>query len=167
MPWLDRELTAAGFTVTRLAMPHPDEPTIDDWVGALASAVGTPDADTHFVGHSVGCQTIMRYLAGLDDVRMGKLVLVAPWFTLTEEGGKSGAEEKPWLETPIDTDKVRRLSSEILAIFSDDDPLVPLSDAELFRERLGARIVVKHGMHHFGGDSGVTELPEARDFLVQ
>ena len=167
MPWLDRELTAAGFDVKRLPMPHPDEPTIRDWVQTLAHAVGMPDADTHFVGHSVGCQTIMRHLAQLPaSTKVGKLVLVAPWFGLVNLEPGEGPIAQPWLETPIDTDRVRTIAREILAIFSDDDPVVPKDNVEMYRERLSAHTVVLHAKGHLSEDSGVTELPEARDFLV-
>ncbi len=168
MPWLDRELTTAGFTVQRLAMPHPDEPTIDDWVAALTTAVGTPDADTHFVGHSIGCQTIMRYVAGLPEgERVGKLVLVAPWFRLMNLQSGEDDIAREWIEKVIDTDKVRRISSGILGIFSDNDPVVPKNNADLYRERLGVQVVMLHAKGHIGEDSGVTELPVARDFLVK
>jgi predicted alpha/beta hydrolase family esterase len=167
MPWLDRELTAAGCVVTRLSMPHPETPTIDDWVRALAAAVGTPDGNTHFVGHSVGCQTVMRYIAGLsDDVHVGKLALVAPWFGLVGLQEHENPIAQPWLDTPIDTDAVRRRTDSILAIFSDDDPVVPLTNVDLYRDRLDAHCIVLHAKDHLGGDSGVTELPEVRDFLI-
>ena len=166
MPWLDRELTAAGFDVKRIAMPHPDEPTIHDWVQALADVIGTPDRETNLVGHSVGCQTIMRYLASLASPSVGRLVFVAPWFGLVNLEPGEEPIAKAWLETPIDTDDVRKSAAGILAIFSDDDPVVPLTNVDVFRERLGAQTVVLHGKGHFSADSGVTELPEARDFLL-
>jgi predicted alpha/beta hydrolase family esterase len=148
-------------------MPHTDEPTIDDWVNMLAVAVGTPDADTHFVGHSIGCQTVMRYLAGLSaKTNVGKLVLVTPWFGLMNLEPGEDIIAKPWLETPIDTDKVQRSASNILALFSDDDPVVPKDNVDMFRERLSARIVILHAKGHITEDDGVKELPEARDFLV-
>lgn len=162
MPHLKRILTERGYEVIAPQMPNSDTPTIESWVPKVTELIGTPDSETHFVGHSVGCQTIMRAIANLPEgSRVGHVVLIAPWFNLTEEGGKGGVEEKPWLETPIDTAAVRRNTEDITAIFSDDDPLVPLSDSELFRERLDARIIVEHGMDHLGGDSGVTELPSA------
>jgi predicted alpha/beta hydrolase family esterase len=171
MPWLDRELTAAGFAVQRLSMPHPDTPTIDDWVGALASAVGTPDADTHLVGHSIGCQTIIRYLAGLPENRnAGRVVYVAGW---VQRGSLMNLEPeeipvaRPWVETPIDFERARSVSGPSLAILSDDDPVVVPDNDARFHELLGSEVVILHAKGHFSEDSGVTELPEARDFLLR
>ena len=52
--WLKKELEQRGFFVEVPAMPHPDEPTIEDWVEKLSSVVGEPDEQTFFVGHSIG-----------------------------------------------------------------------------------------------------------------
>lgn len=171
MPWLDRELTAAGFEVARLSMPHPETPTIEDWVGALSDAVGTPDAGTHFVGHSIGCQTVIRYLAGLPGgVRTGRAVYVAGW---VQRGSLTGLEPdevpiaEPWVETSIDFDRARAAVEKSLAILSDDDEVVIPDNERRFRELLGSEVVVLHAKGHFSDDSGVTELPEARDFLVR
>ena len=162
MPDFKHKATDAGYTVIAPAMPNADAPTIASWVATLADIVSTPDGNTHLVGHSIGCQTILRYLGGLPEFsRVGHVVLVAPWFNLTnlEAGEEPIARE--WLETPIDTDAVRRFTEDITAIFSDDDSVVPLSDAELFRERLDARVIIEHEKGHFSQDSGVTELPSA------
>jgi predicted alpha/beta hydrolase family esterase len=66
---------------------------------------------------------------------------------------------KPWLETPINTDKIKTLTKNIVAVFSDDDPDVSLDDSKLFKERLGAKIIVEHNKGHFSDDACVTELP--------
>jgi predicted alpha/beta hydrolase family esterase len=50
------------------------------------------------------------------------------------------------------------MSKKITCIFSDNDPDVPLSDAELFKEKLGAEIIVEHEKGHFDDDAGVKEL---------
>lgn len=59
-PWLKNELEKKGFSVGVPPMPHPEIPTISDWVNCIAVAVGQPDENTFFVGHSIGCQAILR-----------------------------------------------------------------------------------------------------------
>ena len=61
-PWLKRELEARGFTVDVPQMPEAATPKIDLWVPALAQAVGAPDVELVLIGHSIGVQTILRYL---------------------------------------------------------------------------------------------------------
>jgi hypothetical protein len=145
-------------------MPDRDTPRIGTWVPKIAEVTGAPDRDTHFVGHSIGCQAILRYLQTLPDgTRVGHVVLVAPWMNLTlkPRPDDERAVAHPWLTTPIATDKVRRIATDITCIMSDDDPEVPLTDADIFRNLLGARIVIEHAHGHFSDDSGVTRLPSA------
>lgn len=171
-PWLGRELEQRDFSVVCPAMPDTDAPKIDAWVEHLRGLVGSVDSDTHFIGHSIGCQTILRYLEALPrDSRIGGVVLVAGWMHLTPECLPTAEERAiaaPWLTLPIDFTKVAPVvAGKIDAIFSDDDPDVPMSDASIFKEKLGATITVEHGKGHFSGSDGVIELASARDAVLR
>lgn len=169
-PWLKKELEVKGFEVRVPQMPDAANPRIEKWVPALAAAVGVADEETYFVGHSIGCQTVIRYLASLSEsAKVGGVVCVAGW--LTRLTGDLSAEEieiaRPWIEAPIDFEKVRRINSRFAAIFSDDDPFVLFNEnIALFREKLGAMIIVEHAKGHINGEAGVAELPSARDALL-
>ncbi len=167
-PWLKNKLEEKGFEVFVPAMPNPDVPTIDAWVSCLRDAVGVPDEETYFVGHSIGCQTIMRYLASLpQDIKVGGVIFVAPWFTLMNLSSKEESGiAKPWLETPIDLEKVKSHSSFFITFFSDDDPVVPLDNQELFKQNLNAEVFVEHEKGHLGGDDHITEFPTLLDKLL-
>ena len=78
--------------------------------------------------------------------------------TIREEGEEIIEIAKPWMETPIDFTKVKRMVGETLAIFSDNDPYVPLSQKDLFERELGAKVVIEHNKGHFDPYSGVREL---------
>ena len=146
-PWLKKELENKGYEVHTPSMPNTNYPEISSWVNYLSEVVGEPDEETYFVGHSIGCQTIMRYAASLNDgSKIGGIVFVAGFFNLYADDYDQEEHDtaKPWLETPIDTDKVKRICPKITAIFSDNDPDVPLSDSEIFKERLGAKIIVEN-----------------------
>ncbi len=169
-PWLKKEMEARGFEVHVPSMPNPLTPTMEEWIPYLARAVGEPDLQTYFVGHSIGCPTIIHYLATLPrGARVGGVVFVAPWFML--KNLESEDEEKiaaPWLTTPVDFDKVKAATSRFKAIFSDDDPFVSYDDnAPIFQEKLGAEIVLERGKQHLNGEANVTELPSARDALLE
>jgi predicted alpha/beta hydrolase family esterase len=150
-PWLKTELENRGHKVELLQMPGTESPKIDEWVPYLAQSVGNADDKTYFVGHSMGCQTILRYLETLPaDVRVGGAVLVAGFFHLT---GVTKPDEVlmvwPWINTPIDFDKVKSHTDKFTAIFSDNDAFVPLTNVKLFQQNLGAKTIVEHDMNHF------------------
>jgi predicted alpha/beta hydrolase family esterase len=169
-PWLKRELEFRGFEVQVPAMPDPSEPIIDVWVPHLAKLVGEPDEQTFFVGHSIGCQTILRYLQTFGQgKKVGGAVFVAGWFVLSDlESEEEKIIGKPWIEMPIDFAKVKSISKNFVAIFGDNDPVVPYEEnRKLFEERLNARIIVEHSKGHFSGSDGVTELPSVLEAILE
>ncbi|KKT72020.1 MAG: hypothetical protein UW63_C0003G0037, partial [Candidatus Uhrbacteria bacterium GW2011_GWF2_44_350] len=125
--WLKSELEKRGFEVVVPQMPEASAPAIEKWVPYLAELVGTPDTETFLVGHSIGVPTIMRYLERIDS-SIGGAVGVAGWFNLIPGSIGGPAEEtiaKPWLDLPIDTEKIKKVCPKFTAIFSDNDPYVP------------------------------------------
>lgn len=164
-PWVKEKLEEKGFLVYSLEMPDRDHPKIEPWVSKIKETVISPDENTHFIGHSIGCQTIMRYLE-TSEKPVGKIVLVAPFFSLigTEEDTDEEKElAKPWLETEINTDKVKINCKEIVCIFSDNDPVVSLDQKEIFEKRLNAKTIIEHNMGHFSDDDGVLKLQSVVD----
>ena len=167
-PSVKKELEAKDFEVIVPEMPNSKEPKINEWVSKLKEIVPLPNKNTYFIGHSIGCQTILRYLQELPEkTKVGKIVLVAPWFHLQNiEGPEAEKIAQPWLETPIDFDKINSHITQITAIFSDNDPWVPVSDKEIFRKLLNAKIIVEHNKGHFAQDDGITELPKVIEEIV-
>src|SRR3989338_6685659 len=70
--WIRKQLEVRGFIVMALAMPHTEAPDMEEWTAKLKQEISAPDQNTYFIGHSIGCQAIMRYLAGLSsDTKIG------------------------------------------------------------------------------------------------
>ena len=165
-PWLKSELEKKGFEVLVPEMPDPDHPRIDTWVPFLADVVGKPNKETYLVGHSVGCQTILRFLEKAKG-EVGGCLFVGGWLPLKNLTADEKSVAKQWLETPINFDRVRKTTKNFTAIFSDNDPYVPLENAELFKNNLGARTVIEKQLGHFTEEEGVTELPVALNELLK
>ena len=138
-PWLKKELEARDFEVFVPQLPDPETPRIDRWVPALAAAVGKPDEQTYFVGHSMGCQTIARYLESLrENIMVGGAVFVAGFFKRLTNFEDDAVRDiaAAWLTAPLDLQKVKQHLPKSAAIFSDDDPYVPLDNKEDFENEL-------------------------------
>ena len=71
-----------------------------------------------------------------------------------------------FVQPPLDFGRVKKNCERMVAIFSDNDPYIPLSQAEVFEKKLGAKVVVLHARGHFSSSEGTTELPEARDAIL-
>ena len=170
-PWLKKELETKNFEVFVPKMPDAGSPRIKKWIPAVAEIVGTADEDTFFVGHSMGCQAIARYLETLPEgIKVGGAIFVAGFFKhLTGLGEEPNFEEieKEWLGTPLDLEKAKNHLNESVAIFSDDDPYVPLDNIDDFRDKLSSKIIIQHKMNHFSSNWGVTELPVVLEELLK
>ena len=64
-------------------MPDTANPKIKEWVSELEKQVSELDENTYFVGHSIGCQTIMRYLENKETRKIGGILFATPWLNFT------------------------------------------------------------------------------------
>ena len=162
-PWLDKQLSNENNIVYRFDMPNTTSPDIDEWVSFLDSKVESLDENTFFVGHSIGCQTIMRYLQTKNMCKIGGILFVAPWLELLDfaiQDEESFKVAKPWLNTKIDFEKVKQFTNNINCIFSDNDYFVSLDQKDKFEKLLDANTIVVSGKGHISQDDGVYELKE-------
>ena len=167
-PWLKTELEKNNFQVQVLAMPKPENPNIETWISFLSKVVGNVDENTYFIGHSIGCQTILRYLESLSsDKKIGGAIFVAGWFTLMNL--KTDEERdiaRPWLETAINLKKVKQHTKNFFAVFSDDDDVVPQENQKLFEKGLEAKTIMETGKGHFSGNDGIKDLPIVLEIIL-
>ncbi|MBI3093032.1 MAG: alpha/beta hydrolase [Candidatus Levybacteria bacterium] len=166
-PWLKQELEEKGFTVVVPSMPDTENPKIKVWVSHLAKIVGTPNKTDYFVGHSLGCITILRYFETLkDNQKVGGSVLVAGFAHDLEYDGYKG-ELSSFFQTAVNWEKIKKHCNKFIAIHSDDDPWVPVKHSKIYKEKLGAKAIVMHKMKHFSGDDGITQLPIVLDSVLK
>lgn len=170
LPWLAHELEQKGFEVHSPEMPETDTPKTEPWISYFKKQVGVADEDTYFVGHSIGCLTILRYLEKYNE-KIGGAVLVAPWITLNPESFATPEDKQvvdEWTAGSFDWPRLKNLCHNFVALFSEDDPDVPFADNKpIFEKELGAKIIVEEEKGHFTADKGVTELPVVLEELLK
>jgi predicted alpha/beta hydrolase family esterase len=140
-------------------MPDSNAPKIEVWTEVLKDISGDVDEKTYFVGHSIGCQTIIRMLEKHESKKVGGAIFLAGWFHLKDFTYKEEPKleklkrqiAEPWINNTIDFSKVQSRfdPGTITAIFSDNDPYVDIINAEIFKQKLGARILVESGKGHY------------------
>jgi predicted alpha/beta hydrolase family esterase len=145
--WIKKELSKNHkYKVYSLNMPDKDYPKISKWINHLKKSAGILDNDTYFIGHSIGCQAILRYLEKQKNIA-GGAVFVAGWFKVKglEDDGKKII--RPWMKK-VNLSNVKKRLLKSVALFSDNDPYVSLSDTKYFKE-LGSKIIIQHNKGHF------------------
>jgi len=149
-PWVKEKLEKEGYKVIIPEMPETNFPKLSGWLPKLRETISQPDEDIYLVGHSLGCITILRYLESLKaGEKIGGAIFVAGF---TDD--LSYKEIANFFERPIDFEKIRVHCAKFVAIHSDNDPYVSLKYGDIFKERLGARVIVKNNMGHFSGKIG-------------
>ena len=163
-PWLRGELEERGYEVVIPAMPDTHHPRVGPWVQALHDAIGEPRPDDVFVGHSLGCIAIIRYLLTLARGQtVGQCIFVAGFY---EELGPEYEKLRSFLDSPIDWPHVRAACPSFSVIHSDDDTAVPVYCARNLAVALEVPMELQTGYGHFSGDDGITELPIVLEKIV-
>lgn len=168
-PWLKSELENNGYKVTIPEMPNSNAPKIDAWVGKLKEQI-TPNEKTILVGHSIGCQAILRYLEQLDkDIKIKGAIFVAPWLSLKENiflNEKFKKVGMPWLEKKIDFEKVKTHTENFVTIFSSNDPFVAVSQCDVFQKKLDSKNIILKNKGHFTQYDNVAILFEVFEEII-
>lgn len=153
-PWLRArpEIRARYDEVLGPMIDDPGTPTIEAWLDSLGRALADEDlSQVHLMGHSVGCQAVLRYLATLPAGAAGPagVLCVAGWWDVDNAWGSL----RPWVDTPFDMARARAASGKIIVLLSDDDPFTSdhETNARLWRERVGAEVRLVPGAKHFNG----------------
>ncbi|MEK6918552.1 MAG: alpha/beta hydrolase [Nanoarchaeota archaeon] len=174
MNWYEsvaRTLEKEGFKVEIPEMPDTHSPVIREWVEKLVKIVGEVDEETYFICHSIGCKAVMKYLEGevADGDVCGGVIFVGGWFSLSKEATPEPQMKltaKPWLEMKTNFEKIKTRAKKFVAIFSDNDPYVPMNNVTLYQSNLDSEIIMLSGMGHFDEETASTkELPIVVELL--
>lgn len=167
-PKIKEDLEQIGYSV---AVPffETGNPVASNRLSKLEDIIEEPDEDLILIGHSIGAPTIYRYLENLEQGQSIKAAVFVAGFT-----NNLGAEElSNFFETEIDYPKIKQRCKNFLAIHSNNDPYVPISHGETFRENLGATLLIKENMGHFSSSNNstanvtvtCTDLPEILEYI--
>jgi len=159
---LKKELESRGVDVVIPSMLNPDYPDCKEWVNTIKKNVALLQRRTLLIGHSLGCISILRYLETLKPgQKIHAAILVAGF---TDELGTP--ELQSFFAKPIQWSKIKSHYDKLIAIHSDNDPHVALKYGDIFKEKLGAKLIVCHNMKHFSGDDGITEFPRILEEIL-
>ena len=163
-PWFTRVAARFG-KVTVPDMPHPDEPRVDLWPKEINRVLAElpPASSCLLVGHSVGCQAILRALAIKKPPSLLGAVFVAGWWSVN--GAWPSLE--PWCALDFDVEKARYLLPRSHVLLSSNDPFNPdyHDNARLWRERLGSEVQIVAGAAHFNRSEEPSVLAAVEEIM--
>jgi predicted alpha/beta hydrolase family esterase len=159
-PWVQKQLTLKGILTQAPEMPGFYEPNYEKWKEMLEGF--KPDGNTALVGHSCGGGFLVRWLSE-NDVKVGKVVLVAPWLNPEKE-----AKIDPnFFNFEIDSN-IAQKTAGLTVMYSADDFSDILETINILKSKLiGANFQEFPDKGHFVLDSMKTEaFPELLEVLI-
>ena len=133
------ELEKRGVYTRALSMPSPENPICIEWVKEIKRHLErNNDDEVYLVGHSVGASAILRYLEseGIKPLITGAVLVSG----LCERSKNEKINN--FLDRPFDYPNIKSRVKKFAIIHGDNDPNVPLSDAETLSKVLGGKLTV-------------------------
>jgi uncharacterized protein len=153
-PWLQDQLVALGVDCHVLAMPNSSQPDLNAWLAKIRQSVAVHNEDVYFVGHSLGCITVLRHLGQINQA-IGGVVLVA--------GFAEAVPKLPQLDEftaqPLNTAHLRQRIKQRCVIASDNDATISFAFTEELSQQLDARFLTVKNGGHFLLSEGFDTLP--------
>ena len=159
LPWLQKELMIRDIKADTPEVPLAYEPKWDVWCREVERFDITPD--TMLIGHSAGGGFWVKYLSLHPELRVDKVVLVAPWVDPDK------TLEEDFYAGELDRTLVQRTNG--VTIFrSDDDSDNVLTSIDRILENVDdVQVKDFHGYGHFTYQNlGGEAFPELLKVLV-
>lgn len=128
--WVQRQLILKDIHAVSIEPPFPFRPRYDEWKKEFERFDITPE--TILVGHSCGGGFLIRYLSEHKDLKVGKVVLVAPW---TNPDNYEVSDTADFFDFEIDPDFPSRTAGTVVFISSNDEPSV-VKTVDILKEKV-------------------------------
>jgi predicted alpha/beta hydrolase family esterase len=159
LAWLQSQLIKRDIPAATPEIPRSYEPEWGLWVKEVERFEIGPE--TMLIGHSCGGGFWVRYLSEHKDLRVGKVVLVAPWLD------PDGDQTNGFFDFEIDPELVKRTKG--VTIFNSDNDMGNVhKSVAILRENIkDAEYKEFHKYGHFCfEDMNTTEFPELLEELL-
>ncbi|PIR53615.1 hypothetical protein COU76_00120 [Candidatus Peregrinibacteria bacterium CG10_big_fil_rev_8_21_14_0_10_49_10] len=153
-PWLKTELEGKGWRVHIPQFPTKDDLNPEDWWSALAPYEGKIDENTTVIGHSLGVAFLLKVI---EKHPVHSAFFIAPAWGIT--GNEFDPIIGPIANQHFDWELIRKNCPTFTIFHSNNDPYIPLRQAEKLAGHLGAEVEVIEGAGHFNETAGYTEIP--------
>ncbi|MWV62102.1 serine hydrolase family protein [Helicobacter saguini] len=168
--WLKNELEKNNsVNVKVLNMPNSENPNLQEWLNTLKNEVQNLDENTYFVGHSLGCITILRYLENLDSKnsknfkgKIGGVFLVSGFYESLQILPQLDSFTKPTL----DFSKVNSRVKTAFVFSARNDEIVPTTLSQNLATKLQAIFIQTPTGKHFMDREGVNTMPLLYDIII-
>lgn len=143
--WLKEELEKRGMNVWLPQLPHAEQPSLQEWQQFIKEQCPFPvGQDTLVVGHSSGA-ILALMLAQNTTEKIGAIVGISVF----HDNSLQWEPNDKLFDVHFDWPAIRHGVNKLVFIHSDNDPYVPLDQAQFVSTSTDAKMVIIHGQGHF------------------
>lgn len=164
IPWLKRQLSKRRINCIVPSFTTPYKQDYESWSTILKAYfdIGYITENTTFVTHSLGGIFIIKFLIE-NKIKVKKIITVAGFNNVVFND-----DQNLYNSFYIDDDILKEINnycSDIICIYSDNDPYVKLEDATSFGDAItNKQIMIPFG-GHFNSKSGYDEFKELLKYI--
>lgn len=161
--WLKEELEQRGLTVWLPQLLQAEQPSLRKWQRFIQEQCPFPiNEETLIVGHSSGA-ILALVLAQSNMEKIGAIVDVSVF----HDNALQWQPNSQLFDVQFDWTAIQEGVSELLFIHSDNDPYVPLDQAQYVANKTGGEMIVIPGEGHFNLERSdeYTQFPKLLEIL--
>lgn len=159
-PWLQKQLLVNSIIAQTPEIPDSYNPDYKIWKKEIERFDFTPE--TILVGHSCGGGFFVRFLSENKNLKVGKVVLIAPWIDPFRD------DTTDFFDFEIDSDLANRTKG--ITIFDSDDDYDSIKESiRILQDKIpGINNKKFHNLGHFTQKSmGKLEFPELLELILK
>lgn len=153
-PDLKNHLESENITVHIFDMPNSHAPVEKEWLDFLERGITNFDDKSIFIGHSLGCVAILRFLEDKNTDNIESLFLVSGFVEVSPI-----PELSKFVKEKIDYSKFVETIENRVVLSAEDDDIVPYLYSEVLAKKLNAQFKLLETGKHFIDRDGFTEFP--------
>lgn len=143
--WLKDQLETKGLQVWLPQLPHAEQPSLHEWASFVQKECPFAiNEETLIVGHSSGA-ILALILAQQNPEPIGQIVCVSVF----HDNSLQWEPNNKLFDVAFDWPAIRANAKKLLFIHSDDDPYVPLGQAQFVADSCQAELITIPSQGHF------------------
>ena len=163
-PWLQKTLEKNWHQVRVPTLPTPENQSPETRCQTLQQQVPfTFDKDTILIGHSLGATHILNILDQERKEPIKKAILVS-WFTKELWNKEFDTLNAPFLKNR-NREQIKNNAKEFIILQGDNDPYVPINEAEYLQENLEGILEIIPQWGHINTSAGFNKFNEILKYL--
>lgn len=153
-PYLKKELENDTVEIYILNMPNSQNPKLNEWIEHMDNSIKEYDENTIFIGHSLGCVTILNFLAKNSSKKIKGLFLISGFI---EDSPIPALLE--FVQPVLNYDVIIKLTKNRIVISAKDDDIINYEYSQILAKKIQSKFILLDKGKHFIDRDNFIEFP--------